>query len=301
MAYLFLHFTNGENGDREHVWFSVSKDGLNWQDIGTDEPVLSSEIGTTGVRDPFIVYDEKLKKFFIIATDLCTVKGGNWDDFSKRGSKCLVVWESTDLINWSKEKLISVGIENAGCVWAPEAVYSKEENKWFVFFASCTKENENEDYKQRIYASFTEDFNTFSETFKYIDAETDVIDTDIVWDNGYYYRFSKDETNKFITLERSTTLLGEFEKVDSALLSSFTGVEGPQAYYLEQQKKWCLIVDQYSSGKGYTPILCDNLSSGDFYFAKEDSYNMGQRKKRHGSVLKIDDNTYNALIKHYGI
>ena len=66
MAYLFTHFTSGEKGDREHIWFSVSRDGLNWIDLGGDEPYLTCEKGTTGIRDPFIVYDEKLKKYFII-------------------------------------------------------------------------------------------------------------------------------------------------------------------------------------------------------------------------------------------
>ena len=61
-SYLFPHFTDGENGDRECVWFAVSRDGLNWTDLGSDEPLLSSSVGTTGVRDPFILYDESREK-----------------------------------------------------------------------------------------------------------------------------------------------------------------------------------------------------------------------------------------------
>ena len=63
-AYLFAHFTENK-GDREYVWFAVSRDGLHWKDLGTDsEPVLVSNVGTKGVRDPFIIYDEKLKKYY---------------------------------------------------------------------------------------------------------------------------------------------------------------------------------------------------------------------------------------------
>ena len=65
-AYLFTHFTETDKGDQEYVWFAVSRDGLHWQDLGSDEPLLSSKLGTKGIRDPFIVYDEKLKKYFII-------------------------------------------------------------------------------------------------------------------------------------------------------------------------------------------------------------------------------------------
>ena len=46
-----------------------------------------------------------------------------------------IIWESEDLINWSEERLVEVGIENAGCVWAPEAIFCKEKDAWFMFFA----------------------------------------------------------------------------------------------------------------------------------------------------------------------
>ena len=303
-AYLFPHFTNANNKDLEAVWFAVSRDGLNWTDLGSDEPLLESEIGTTGIRDPFIVYDEKLKKYFIIATDLCTTKGGDWYGYSHKGSRNLVVWESEDLINWSQERLVEVGIPGAGCVWAPEAIYCKEEEKWFVFFASCVREPRQIKHKQRIYGAFTEDFANFTPTFKYIDARTDVIDTNIIWDNGWYYRFSKDETHKFITMERCRSLIendnDKYERVDSAFLSGFKGVEGPEAYQLDDGR-WCLIVDQYGSGKGYLPLLCDDLSTGDFKEPAGEDYNMGKRKKRHGSVLKISDEVADKLIAHFGV
>lgn len=305
MAYLFTHFTNDGKEDKEHIWFSVSKDGLNFTDLGSQEPILTAKKGTTGIRDPFIVYDEKLKKYFIIATDLCTTKGGNWYDYSHKGSRSLFVWESENLTDWSEERLVEVGIDNAGCVWAPEAIWCKEENKWFVFFASCVREKPLQKAKQRIYGCFTEDFRSFSPTFKYIDAKTDVIDTDIIFDNGYYYRFSKDETHKFITLERSKKLVPdeseEFEKINSDILSSFHGVEGPEAYFVDSLNKWVLIVDRYHSGEGYVPLVCDDLSKGKFSFLPDNAYNMGKRKKRHGGVIKIFDEEYERLVEKFGI
>ena len=57
-AYLFVHFTNNGKEDKEHIWYSVSRDGLKWTDLGGEEPFITSEKGTTGIRDPFIVYDE---------------------------------------------------------------------------------------------------------------------------------------------------------------------------------------------------------------------------------------------------
>lgn len=300
-SYLFVHFTSDKTGDKEHIWFSLSRDGLHWTDLGTEAPIIKSESGTKGIRDPFIVYDERVEKYFIIATDLLTTSG-SWDDFANRGSRSLLVWESEDLINWSEERLIEVGIQNAGCVWAPEAVFCKEKDMWFVFFASNVKEFDDKEPKQRIYGAFTKDFKEFTPTFKYIDAKTAVIDTNIVWDNGWYYRFSKDETNKVLTLEKCQSLVDEdYESIYSETLANFPGLEGPEAYYLEDKKMWCLIADQYRTNSGYTPFLTEDLSSGKFTQLSPEEFDMGKRKKRHGGVIKIPDDMAENLIDYYKI
>ena len=299
MAYLFTHFTSNEKGDKEQIWFAVSYDGLHWQDIGNDEPVLKTELGTKGIRDPFIVYDEKMKKYFIIATDLNT-ESWDWETFANRGSRSIFVWESENLINWSEERLIEVGIPKAGCVWAPEAVYCKEKDMWFVFFASNVKESGDKEPKQRIYGTFTKDFKEFTETFKYIDGETALIDTNIVWDNGWYYRFTKDETNKKIIIERSQNLIGDdYERIYSETFDNFFGLEGPEAYYLDEKQMWCVIADNYHGNNGYIPFLTKDLNSGEFTQLLPEEYDLGNRKKRHGGILKIQDNVAEMLIKHY--
>ncbi len=300
-AYLFVHFTSDNTGEKEYIWYSISRDGLHWTDLGSDEPLIKSTLGTKGIRDPFVVYDEKVKKYYIIATDLLTTSG-TWADFANRGSRSIIVWESEDLINWTDERLCEVGIETAGCVWAPEAVFCKEKDMWFVFWASCVKEDGDNEPKQRIYGAFTKDFREFTPTFKYIDAETAIIDTSIVWDNGWYYRFSKDETNKFIIFERCRNLVGYgYESIHSEVLSNFYGLEGPEAYYLDDQKKWCLIADQYHARLGYTPFLCDDLASGEFKQLHNDQFDMGKRKKRHGGIIKITDEQAEKLIEQFGI
>lgn len=305
MAYLFTHFTNEEKNrtDREAIWFAVSRDGLNWTDLGGDEPFLSTQKGTTGIRDPFIVYDEKLRRYFIIATDLCTTKGGDWYAFSHNGSKSLFIWESEDLINWSEERLVEVGIPEAGCVWAPEAVFCEEENKWLVFWASCVKEEDKSGHKQMIYASYTEDFRTFSQSFKFMEAETDLIDTNIVRDGEWYYRFTKDESNKKIVIDRCRSLVPEdgekYEKIHSDVFADFFGLEGPEAYFIEEKNKWCVIADQYHTWKGYIPFLSDDLSTGEFTVAGEGEYSMGKRPKRHGGVIRISDAEADRLVEAF--
>lgn len=294
-GYLFAHFTS-ETQDKESIWFSVSKDGLFWTDLGGEEPFLSSNVGSKGIRDPFLIYDENLKKYFIIATDLKTGPEGDWYAYSHKASKSIVIWESTNLVDWSQERLVRVGVDNAGCVWAPEAVFCKERNEWMVFFAS------NVDDKQRIFAIFTKDFVNFGETFEYINMEKDVIDTSIVWDNGYYYRFSKDEVSKCIIIQRAKELLSnDFETLHCDALDNFFGLEGPEIFYLEKQKKWCLIADNYQGNHGYLPFVATDLAKADFRFLDKDEYDFGPRKKRHGGVIKISDSQYDMLVEHFAI
>ncbi len=301
MAYLFVHFTSDKSGDKEKIWVSLSNDGLHWNDLYDGKPVISSEIGTKGIRDPFMVYDERIKKYFIIATDLNT-SSGNWGDFAGNGSRSLLVWESEDLINWTDARLCEVGVENAGCVWAPEAVFCKEKNAWFVFWASFVKEDGDDEAKQRIYGAFTEDFWNFTPAFKFIDKDISVIDTNIVHTDGWYYRTSKDETNKILILERCRNLIPandeKYERIHSEVLENFAGLEGPEVYYLKDKKKWCLIADQYHTQKGYLPMLTDNLSSGKFEILSPDQYDMGKLKKRHGGIIEIPDSLADGLLNH---
>ena len=157
----------------------------------------------------------------------------------------------------------------------------------------------DENAKQRIYATYTKDFKEFTTPKIYIERENHVIDTTIIFDGKTYYRFSKDETDKAITLDKGTDLMGEFVSVPSETLQNLYGVEGPECYYLNEQKKWCLIVDRFATQKGYLPILCENLDEGKLLILEEGSYDLGEIKKRHGGIIPISEEEYLRLEKRY--
>ncbi len=298
-AYLFAHFI-GEQKDGEQVYFSISRDGLHWKDLNYGNPVLYSNIGEKGARDPFLVKDEKQNKYYLIATDLRIEAGKGWGMAQYEGSRDLLVWESEDLVNWSEVRAITVGIEGAGCVWAPEAVYDHEKEAFFVFWASMVKEDSDKEAKQRIYCAYTKDFKTFTPTEKYIERENHIIDTTIVYDNGKYFRFSKDETTKHVNLDVCDSLHGEFKMIDSKALAELDGVEGPECYILPDGKTWCLIVDRFAAGLGYLPLVTDDLASGQLRVLFDDEYDFDRYKKRHGGVIQISDDEYDRLFKAYG-
>lgn len=298
-GYLFVHFT-GENKEGEQIYFSLSKDGLFWNDLNQGKPILRSDIGEKGVRDPFLVRDAKHHKYYLIATDLRIEAGKGWEEAQYSGSKDLIVWESENLVHWSEARKCRLGVEEAGCVWAPEAIYDDEREKFFVFFASMVKLPGDEKPKQRIYATYTQDFRLFSKPFVYIERECHVIDTTIIHSDSYYYRFSKDESNSRILMERGKSLNGNFEKVFSEVLENLEGIEGPECYLLPDRKTWCLIVDRFKEKKGYLPILSENLEKGEFHILEEGKFDMGKSKKRHGGVLELDEEEYRLLWDAFG-
>lgn len=297
-GYLFVYFI-GEEKDGEQVYFSVSRDGLHWNDLNGGNPVLVSRTGTCGVRDPFLVRSPLDGKFYLMATDLRIEAGNGWRAAQESGSRSLIVWESEDLVCWSRERSCSVGIPKAGCVWAPEAVFDREKGEFFVFFASHVKDPGEKEGKHRIYAAYTKDFRSFSQTFLYMERENDVIDTTILESEGFYYRISKDETKKRLILEQSQALGGPYREIDSPVLRDLEGVEGPEGYLLRDNKTWCVIADQFLAGKGYLPMVSSDLSSGEFCILPENAYDMGTRKKRHGGVLAITEEEYERLTSKY--
>lgn len=307
-AYLFVHFIGSEGAyDAEQVYFSVSRDGLNWERLNDRQPILRSTVGEKGIRDPHIVRSPDGKKFYLIATDLSIHHGGlGWGDSQTKGSKYIVVWESEDLIEWSDARWCRIARDDAGCTWAPESIYDYEKKAYMVFWASKTPDS----WTHRIYRCYTTDFIEFTEPELYIENEFQTIDTTFLYHDGVYYRFSKNETSKYVYMEKGTSLSGEFELVgtyslDGGPAESLTGVEGATACKLNGEDKWCLFVDKHNNG-GYLPYVTDDIASGrfvsgsDFYFGIH-KWEGAADDMRHGVILPITQAEYDRLIGEWGL
>lgn len=291
-GYLFVHFI-GEQKDGEQIYFSLSRDGLHWKDLFEGRPVLKSEIGEKGARDPFLIRTQDM--FYLIATDLRIEAGKGWETAQYGGSRDILVWKSGDLINWQGPKAHTIGVEGAGCVWAPEAIYDEEQAAVLVFWASMV------DRKQKIYASYTTDFENFTKPFLFLEKGNHVIDSTIIYTEQGYYRYTKDETVKAVCIDFSKTLHPEdFKEVKSATLNELYGVEGPEIFQFNDRKEWCLVVDRFATGKGYLPLVTDNLASGEFRILEDSEFDMGCTKKRHGGILPITEEEYQKLVDKYG-
>ncbi|MBW8782519.1 MAG: glycoside hydrolase family 43 protein [Verrucomicrobia bacterium] len=298
-GFLFVTFKGEQSPLTEQIYFGLSKDGRQWEALNGGDPVLISKLGEKGVRDPYLLRAHDGKKFYLIATDLSINLNRNWKRAVEAGSKAIVIWESTDLTHWSEPRLVPVAADDAGCTWAPEAVYDEETQDYLVYWASTTKSDHFA--KQRIWGARTKDFKTFGKAFIYIEKPTTVIDTDIVRENNKYYRFSKDEKLKAITMEVSDKLMGPWHDVPNFSLAQLRGYEGPECYLVKpaaagQPATWCLILDQYSKGTGYQPFITQDLAGGQFTAGTGFSFPF---HFRHGSILPLSAQEYERLEAAY--
>ncbi len=308
-GYLFTHFIGEEGRDGEQIYFSLSKDGMYWQDLNKGEPVLRSTIGERGVRDPFLLRAENGSGFYLLATDLSIHHRGGWaqSEATITGSRSLVVWESPDLVNWAEPRLAEVAPEEAGCAWAPEAIYDESNDDYLVYWASSRESDGGEGRGLHIYACKTKDFTSFTPAELFITrGETStIIDTTIIKAGETFYRASGDGQ---ITIEGSNSLLGEWEVLSTleSLGMGLTGrdVEGPQFFKRNGENKWCLLVDQYATGGGYLPIMTTNIgdqTGACWSMPAPDRYSFGELKKRHGSILPITKAEYDGIWGAWGV
>ena len=309
--YFFAYFAGEGYSDGEQIYFASSQDGLNWDDLNNNEPVLTSTLGEEGVRDPFIIRSPEGDKFYLIATDLKIYGNGDWNAAQNSGSQSLMVWEPTDLVNWSNQRMVEVSADiGAGCTWAPEATYDPLTGEYVVYWASRTPSVDN---KQRVYYAKTRDFYTFTEPQLYIEKDQSSIDTTMIENDGTYYRYTKNEgdsTNelgaltKTIFIEKSDSVLGKFTQIPSDSLNSSDNqwVEGPTIFKLNSddaaEDTWCLLVDDFG-GIGYYPLLTTDLESGEFTAPEEGTFKMPSRA-RHGTPLRVTAEEYARIMAAYG-
>ena len=197
-GFLFTTFRDEATPMSEQIYMGISEDGRHWDALNGGKPVLVSDVGEKGVRDSFMLRSHDGQKVWLIATDLCVARNRDWKRNTHAGSRSIVVWESSDLVHWSPPRLALVGPDDAGCVWAPEAIYDEDTGDYLVYWASKTGRDNFS--KQRIWAAHTKDFRSFDKPFMYVEKPNDVIDINIVRDGDAFYRFTKDDKEKSVSM-----------------------------------------------------------------------------------------------------
>ncbi|WP_188043641.1 family 43 glycosylhydrolase [Changpingibacter yushuensis] len=326
-GYFWLHF--GAT-DYEKIYYGYSDDGLSWEKLNNNNPVISSNAGTKGIRDPHVVRlqqpDANGNKYVMLGTDLHaegTAGGRTWDQVN--ASQNIVVAYSKDLVEWTEPTLVHSGFSDAGCVWAPEAIWDPETNDYLVYYSARDKtQNGTSDWNLRVYKTHTSDFTTFSTPEVWLDESAlgtdtagNIIDTTIVQgDDGDYYRFSTSDW--YTTVDVSASLEGAWTRLverDSGVTASGTSkipefaddhvistsasglstrIEGLTVYQAPNGQ-WIAMGDNggYSA---YTIANLSDLKTGGTFKAATSSFSA---RFRHGSVIELTAAERAAILKAY--
>lgn len=304
-AYLFAYFEgSGPREVQEQLRFGVSKDAVNWYALNDNKPIIPSDSisQTGGIRDPHILRAEDGTGFYIVATDMFTMKNG-WGF-----NPGIVMMKSDDLINWKHAYIdfasaYPKSFSEVQWVWAPQTIYDCKVGKYLVYFTIRFKGSQNLDFYS-AYAN--EDFTAFEEEPKLMfRAKDGAIDGDIILRDGKYHFFfkgnSKDENGKEyingIKQAIGTSLQGPWEE-HFEYLDAYAGktvVEGSSVFKLNDSDSYVLMYDLYTNLR-YEFQRSEDLIN----FTKTPEVFTKNFNPRHGSVIGITVEELNRLNKRWG-
>lgn len=294
-VYLMAYFKS----PAQHLFYAVSEDGLNWDEINRGRPIFTAFDDKIWMRDPFLQRVDKdgVSTFHLVHT-------WGWDN------PAIFHWESDDLVNWraangkkdteSGKIYLMDGKEgrpSSPNAWAPEFTYVPEEDTFYLYWSSRI------DDRQIHYVSSTKDWLNFSTPRVLFDPGITAIDLTVVPYLGKYYGFYKDERNGRKTILRAVTTslnpeVDTFSGITDVLPPDFkTEVEGPSVFEKIGGDGWIAYVDEFNGDKGLVFAECNDLEKPWEVIPKDKIRNVPDVK--HGSVIKVSRKEIEPLLKDY--
>ena len=309
MPYLFVHFKEKITPDGEAVYFGLSKDGYNWEQVNGGNPVLTSTMGDMGCRDIEIV---RLFSggFVILTTDLCIARKMDenyqvdWKHINSHGSKCLCMWKTDDLVTFSPQRLIHFGREDFGCMWAPEVFRDEENNEYLIHWGSTVAEDNFT--HMSIYCSTTKDFETFSPPRLFFKKDVEILDSHITKIGDTYHLFYKNSSNPPMNMHATSHSLYGPYKHDEAFQEYMEkevfhpgSYEGATTFTLPDGR-WCFMADFFGCEKdkmGYVPFI--SSQPGNMSFSREPELFTFPYGFKHGKAIEITPEEYDKIKEHF--
>jgi len=158
-AYVFAYFKEpGSQG----IYLALSRDGYKFEPLNDGQPWLKPDQPGEIMRDVFITRNPSGQGFRMVWT-------WNW-----RGNSLGYV-DSPDLMTWWPQKKVEImkDFPEVRNVWAPETYWDAKAKEWLVIWSSAFNDS---DKGNRIWASRTKDFVTFTKPGVFFDPGFVVID-----------------------------------------------------------------------------------------------------------------------------
>lgn len=289
--YLFCYFVGNER-EEERIHFAVSTDGYSFAALNNNEPVILQTLGKKSVRDPYILKGQD-GFYYIIGTDMACEEG--WTS-----NHALVTWKSADLITWTDETIIDIcdfggAFAHTTRAWAPQALWDSEQDAYMVYWAHSTEENNI----AGMYYAYTTDFKVLTEPKPlYIREGIQTIDGDIIYNaqNGKYYLYFKHDEDQTIAYVTADKMNGPYADSPTVVSLAPSGVEGSSMYNITGTDTWVMLMDEYGKGRYFAQQTTDMEH---FLKLKRSNYSL-EMHPRHGSVVAISDEEYDALVTAFG-
>ncbi|KAF4342914.1 arabinase [Fusarium beomiforme] len=292
-GYLISTFSDTTPQVQWHLSDGDSASSFNFLNEGM--PVLTSNVGTKGVRDVFLATNTARSEYFTIATDI-NAPDFTWDLAARNGSRGLVVWSSKDLVN-------CVESDTAGMAWAPSVVWDEPSMQYYVFwaarhYAASDLEHKGTATLDRIRYATTTDFKAFSAPKDYhAPNDTGLIDQEFLYLDkpGHFARFLKNETiNQVYQETTSTGLFGTWTRVPGYVRPE-SPLEGPGAFAdLRTPGLYHLLLDDYTQ---YIPFQTSDILSPKW---EKSSFPKFPKCLEHGSVTPLTKKEYDTISAKFG-
>lgn len=314
-AYLLVYFKDETHG----LYMALSSDGYSFTDVNNAKPVIAGDTISLqkGIRDPHIFRGPD-GAFYLAMTDLhiYAQKAGYRDTEWERdggqygwgNNRSLVLMKSTDLINWSRSilrvDLAFPGLEEIGCVWAPETMYDPIQKKLMIYFTMRFKNGKNKLYYSYINDEFTKLETAPKLLFQY-PKEVSYIDADITQVGNKFHMF-------YVSHDGEP---GIKQAVSDSINSGYVydpkwydpepkACEAPNVWKRIGTNKWILMYDIY----GITPHNFGFSETTDFVNFKDlGHFNEGVMKAtnfsspKHGSIIHLTKKEAKRLAKHWDL
>lgn len=305
-AYLFAYFT-GNNVSQERLFYGVSRDGLNFRTLNGGKSILTSDLGTGCIRDPFIFKGED-GYYYIIATDMRSSLG--WSS-----NYAIVVYKTPDLVNivdkaWINYRNFPSAAECTRA-WAPQAIWCPEKDAYMIYLAMSIPGDPYGTVMYRHYATDLCDPSTYTDVELMLDepagTNAGAIDGDIIYDkfhNQYimYYDGKRIATADTLSGEwtHSKTGYADGQLPMETASGATMAVEGSNVWQIIDEDRWIIAADGTSfNGGRYALAETSDFENYTQLWSERGDYSF-DFTPRHGYVISISERELNRLFDTYG-
>ena len=262
--------------DERHMYYALAEDAsFHFRELNGGQPILKASFDDRLIRDPMIFRDND-GIYHMVATV-------SWSH------SYFTIWESSDLIDWTNERLVHIDIPGATKVWAPEIVYDNENKNYTLYWTSDI--NGDWDNTASIYCFTTKDFKTFTQP-EVMFRDGPVLDANIIYHDGkYHLTYRRDGIWKV----ESSKLRGPYS---APVKVAEDNVEGPFVFPLHSGS-FGMVWDYFGKSAGYGLMVSDDLqewtritNEGFPLYNENVSF---PESIRHGSIILLSDDAISRL------